>query len=135
VTVTAASTLPPNHAGRRGQRLLYLDIDGCLLVLDRIRSGWRLADHTMSFLTWCVINFECFWLSQRGRTAGDHEGVRRAFRLAAQASVDAPEWNCLDAIRVMPWDTSKAGSIDMRSNFFWIDDAPDEQSLKGGIAR
>ena len=67
---------------RLPRALLFLDIDGVLLVRDKSRFGYRVAAHAGEFLAVAVMHFDTRWLSSRCSFGGDPDETRRAFRLA-----------------------------------------------------
>jgi hypothetical protein len=107
--------------------ILYLDVDGVVLVPDFSRHGYRVADYAEQFLSWAVEHFDARWLSTRCQN-GEAEEVRRAFRLAG-LSANSLTWTAINRIPSATWGTSKAQAIDLQSDFYWIDDNPDQPSV------
>jgi len=100
--------------------LLYLDIDGILLVRRRhsgVYDGFDLAPHCLDFLEWATTRFQCRWLSMRCRT-GFLDGSRRAF-VQAGARISDPRWGVLKLIEPAAWTVEKTEAIDPASDFWW----------------
>jgi hypothetical protein len=108
--------------------LLYLDIDGVLL--RRRHSGmfdaFEIAPDCLDFLEWATSRFQCRWLSSRCR-AGWPDGTRRAFHHAG-APLDDPGWQVLHLIGPALWTANKTEAIDPASDFWWLDDDPNEDA-------
>jgi len=117
---------------------LYLDVDGVVLrrtgtVTARGSTEFEIANGALAFLSWCVENFDCRWL-----TARSHEGeiaeVDRAFRHAVR-SRDMSEQEYAElkvlvgGIPVGRWGAMKAEAFVGEEDFIWVDDNPDEGSL------
>jgi len=117
---------------------LYLDVDGVVLrrtgtVTARGSTEFEIANGALAFLSWCVENFDCRWL-----TARSHEGeiaeVERAFRHAVR-SRDMSEQEYAElkvlvgGIPVARWGAMKAEAFVEEESFIWVDDNPDERSL------
>ncbi len=115
-----------------GRTTLYLDVDGVLL--RRVAAGprgvtVRAADGLAEFLDWAVARFDCVWLSTRDRDGGA-AGVLSAFRAVLGPVAFDTLCPLLSSIRTVPWQgRAKFVGIDFTRPFFWIDDAPDEDSL------
>jgi len=118
---------------------LYLDVDGVVLrrtgtVTARGSTEFEIANSALAFLSWCVENFDCRWL-----TARSHEGeiaeVDRAFRHAVR-SRDMSEQEYAElkvlvgGIPVARWGAMKAEAFVEEESFIWVDDNPDEGSLE-----
>ena len=56
------------------------------------------------------------------------EEAWRALRLGGLPLND-PVWTIVKGIPARSWTNSKVSAIDLLSDFWWIDDRPDEQSL------
>jgi hypothetical protein len=110
-----------------GRPLLYIDVDGVVLARDVSRFGYCVAHYGEEFLVWAVEHFEVRWLSSRCQN-GNVEEVRRAFRLAG-LSANSPSWTTINRIPAATWGSYKFQGIDLQSDFYWIDDNPDQQSL------
>jgi hypothetical protein len=108
--------------------ILYLDVDGVVLVRDSSRHGFRVADYAEEFLTWAVESFDVRWLSTRCQ-GGNVEEVRRAFRLAGLAAT-SPTWASIERIPAIKWGTSKTQAIDIAAEcWWWVDDNPTQDDL------
>jgi hypothetical protein len=113
---------------------LYLDLDG--VILRRTgrtefngRTEFDVAPGAMEFLSWAVDNFDCRWLTVRSHD-GTYDEIERAFRLAIPTTNMAAETK--DLIRsVTPalWGAEKVSGIDLSSDFYWVDDDPDQASV------
>lgn len=115
-----------------GRRRLYLDVDGTLLRRGghaRLRGELAPAGHLRRFLEWATSHFTCVWLTSRNRDGGS-DAIRAVFR---QAIGPGEEWDAVDALlkAVIPsvWTEFKAQAIDFAHPFYWLDDAPEEESL------
>jgi hypothetical protein len=87
---------------------LYFDIDGVLLKRDS-----TLADNAEPFLEWCISNFDCFWSTTRDRVGLD--GIIAAFK----GQLPEP---LIQKIKPTQWLTLKTEAIDLKSNYYLIDD-------------
>lgn len=92
---------------------IYLDIDGVLLHKDgSMPEGLDIfVDHITSKHT-------CYWLTTHCK--GDKETALRY--LARHLPLELI--NKLRAVRPTMWDTLKTEGIDLRSEFFWLEDSP-----------
>lgn len=111
---------------------LYLDVDGTLLRRGghaRLRGDFAPAPHLREFLDFATRHFECVWVTSRNRDGGN-AAIRAIFH---QAIGPGDEADAVDALlcRVAPavWSDFKAQAMDMTQPFFWLDDAPEEESL------
>lgn len=112
---------------------LYLGVEGVLLHRTKrvkgARRGFEMAPYALQFLSWAANGFECFWLTGLNRDGGDHR-IRRAFRIALNMPALPSEFDILfECVRPTVWDTAMAEGIDLGSNFYWIANDPDEDSL------
>lgn len=111
---------------------LYLDIDGVFLlptVSENYDCGWTLAGDAEEFLDWALDAFDCFWLTARDMR-GDRAEIERAFRVSLRAPSLSPFLiNALKHIEPTRWSRTKLTGIDLESNFYWIDDAPDQEAV------
>ena len=111
---------------------LLLDIDGVFLRLPPatsvVRDRYEMVPGALPFLRWATAEFDCAWLSTRCRS-GDPEGAWRAFRLAEGPAISEDDWDTIRSVNALKWTTSKAASIDLESEFFWLDDAPSDDNL------
>lgn len=99
---------------------LFIDIDGVLLGKgDPGDSAIVLAKHAGAFLEFAVEHFMCFWLSTHTQN-GDRSGARKV--LAAHA--DSHVMDIVDKIPAAAWTTLKTEALDLKSDFYWIDDGP-----------
>lgn len=111
---------------------LYIDCDGVIL-----RSGtnsvwnlsWSVAPGAFEFLTWATERFACFWLTARCRDGGIAV-IEHAIRRALPAITLPPTWrDLIRAIPVAKWRSLKTDGIELRSNWWWIDDSPQPEAL------
>jgi hypothetical protein len=111
---------------------LYLDIDGVFLlptVSENYDCRWTLAGDAEEFLDWALDVFDCYWLTARDMR-GDRAEIERAFRESLQ-SLSLPPFltKALKHIEPTRWSRTKLTGIDLESNFYWIDDAPDQEAV------
>jgi hypothetical protein len=99
-------------------KLLYLDVDGVLLgKADPRESQIVLAAGAAEFLTFCIENFTCFWLTSHCRE-GDIEPLLNLFsRYAAAGFIELAR-----KVVPAPWNTLKTEAIDFSADFYWLDD-------------
>ncbi len=112
---------------------LYLGVEGVLLRRTaregRDQTGFELVPGALDFLQWASLEFRCYWLTRLDRSGGAEE-ITKAFRMALGIS-DLPGELELIFAMIQPryWEFAKAEGIDMDSDFKWIDDDPDEESI------
>jgi len=121
------TSLPQNNRSK-----LYLDIDGVFLlptVSEKYDCGWTLAGDAEEFLDWALDACDCFWLTARDMR-GDRAEIERAFRTSL-LSPSLPPFliNALRHIEPTRWSRTKVTGIDLESNFYWVDDAPDQEAV------
>lgn len=92
---------------------IYLDIDGVLLTAKNTRA----ADGVLPFLQFLTKHFDCYWLTTHCK--GD-----------ARIPIDyvkyyiAESESHLEKIKPTNWNTLKTEAIDLKSDFYWLDDCP-----------
>lgn len=114
---------------------LYLDIDG--VILRRTgrrefngRTEFEIANNAYEFMDWCIERFDCYWLTSRSHD-GSYAGIEQAFRFAIPTTnLPIKIKNRIHAIKTAAWPRSKIGGIDLSREFFWLDDDPDDASLR-----
>ena len=93
---------------------LYLDIDGVLLT-TKIPVA---VDGSESFIQFITAHFNCFWLTTHCK--GDSTTV-----ISYLSNYYRPEiLTELKKIHSTNWSTLKTEGINLRSDFFWIEDFP-----------
>jgi len=100
------------------KKILYLDVDGVLLGKNSLNEV-TLAPYAKEFLSFCLENFKCYWLTTHCKD-GEIENVIRQIKEYADDFV-------IGLIRqILPttWETLKTEVIDFTSDFFWVDDSP-----------
>ena len=112
---------------------LYLGVEGVLLHrrdrARRQRRGFEAAPYVLDFLTWAVYGFECYWLTNLDRSGGDTR-IKRAFRVALNLPSPPGELELLfDMVETTFWETCKLEAIDLDSDFKWIENDPDQETL------
>ena len=111
---------------------LYLDIDGVFLIpvaTNNCEYEWSLAEDAEEFLDWALDRFDCFWLTARD-TRGERSEIERAFRVCLDSlSLPAFLTQALRHIEPTRWSHNKVTGIDLDSDFYWIDDAPDKKAV------
>ena len=114
---------------------LYLTVEGVLLHrrdrARRQRRGFEAAPHVLDFLTWAVYGFECYWLTSLDRSGSDTR-IKRASRVALNLPNLPGELELLFfAVQPTAWENSKLEAIDLDSDFRWIENDLDQESLAG----
>jgi hypothetical protein len=114
---------------------LYIDIDGVLLRRTG-RKGFNgstefeIAIGAYEFMDWCIERFDCFWLTTRSHE-GTYVGIEKAFRFAIPTTNLPPEVKArIHAIKPAAWTRAKIEGIDVSEEFLWLDDDPDDSSLR-----
>lgn len=112
---------------------LYLGVEGVLLHrtnrLNRKARGFEAVPHALEFLSWAHLRFECYWLTSLDRGGGNNR-IKRAFRIALNLPSLPGELEFLfEVVNPTVWDMTKVEAIDLDSNFFWIENDPDQESL------
>jgi hypothetical protein len=114
---------------------LYLDIDGVLLRRTgrrefNDRAEFEIATGAYEFMDWCIERFDCFWLTSRSHD-GSYAGIEQAFRFAIPTtSLPIEIKDRIHAIKPAAWPRSKIEGIDVSEEFIWLDDDPDDASLR-----
>ncbi|MCM1142207.1 MAG: hypothetical protein NC453_26860 [Muribaculum sp.] len=92
---------------------IYLDIDGVLLTTKNTRA----AEGVLSFLKFVTAHFDCYWLTTHCK--GDAQPAIN------YVSRYIPNSKCmLSKIKPTNWNTLKTEAIDLKSEFYWLDDYP-----------
>lgn len=100
-----------------GQRL-YIDVDGVLVGKHDPRdTALVLARHAEELLRYSLEHFECFWLTSHCRYGDASRLLRHLKPLATPA-----EYQLLLQIEPTSWQTAKTDAIDLKSEFYWLDD-------------
>ena len=112
---------------------LYLAVENVLLHrrerVKRKRRGFEAAPYVLDFLTWAVYGFECYWLTSLDRSGSDTR-IKRAFRVALNLPNLPGELELLfQAVLPTIWESAKAEAIDLDSDFRWIENDPDQETL------
>jgi len=112
---------------------LCLGVEGVLLHrtnrLNRKARGFEAVPHALEFLSWAHLRFECYWLTSLDRGGGNNR-IKRAFRIALNLPSLPGELEFLfEVVNPTVWDNAKIEGIDLDSNFFWIENDPDQESL------
>jgi hypothetical protein len=98
-------------------KLLYLDIDGVLLGKNEPDSiEVVLARYAKEFLTYCLQNYDCYWLTTHCK-----EKDTTALVNYLREYADRPVIELIKAIKPISWKTLKTEAIDFSSDFYWID--------------
>lgn len=107
---------------------LYIDIDGVLLHAKNA----RVADYAEEFIDYVTANFDCYWLTTHCK--GDAVTAQRY--LAEFFPVEVIKK--LQCIKPTTWDPLKTEAINLKEEFYWLDDYPfnaELDVLKGIIVR
>ena len=112
---------------------LYLGVEGVLLRRtgrdESGKTGFEPLPHALDFLQWASLEFECHWLTRLDRDGGFEE-TERAFKTALGLPERSGELDLLfHLVQPTYWETCKIEGIDLDSDFKWIDDDPDQESL------
>lgn len=101
-------------------RKMYLDIDG-VLVAGSSTFGLEtfIAGHAVEFLSFCLANYECYWLTTHCRD-GDTSHLMAYLGKAS----DRVLLRLSREVKPTSWSTLKTEAIDFESDFYWIDDSP-----------
>lgn len=114
---------------------LYLDLDGVLLRRTgkrgfNDRTEFEVAPNAYEFMDWCIERFDCYWLTSRSHD-GSYAGIERAFRLAIPTTnLPVEVKDRIHAIKPTIWHLAKVEGINTSEDFLWLDDNPDDASLK-----
>ena len=85
--------------------------------------------HALDFLEWAALEFDCHWLTRLDRDGGFEE-TKRAFESALGLPENSGDLDLLfHLVQPTYWESCKLEAIDLDSDFRWIDDDPDEESL------
>ena len=99
-------------------KYLYLDVDGVLLGKnDPGDVEIVLARHAAEFLEYCLGHYECYWLTTHGKEEDAAPVIKQL-----NAYTDGSVRSLIDAVRPTAWKTLKTEAIDLKSDFYWIDD-------------
>ena len=98
---------------------LYIDVDGVILTNIKATPTIVLANYIDKFLTFCLDNFDCYWLTTHCKY-GDTKNVLKYLKSYCDESI----FQKIAKIKPVKWKTLKTEAIDLSSKFFWIDDAP-----------
>ncbi len=99
---------------------LYLDIDGVLLTTKHTRA----APGVEEFIDFAAAHFECYWLTTHCK--GDSApALRYLSQFLQQATIDKLK----NSVQPTNWDTLKTEAIDMKSDFYWLDDQPFQSEI------
>ena len=93
---------------------LYLDIDGVLLTAKHTRPAPGVAE----FVAFITQHFESYWLTTHCK--GDPATALRY--LTAYLPVSSLVQ--LRAVQPTNWDALKTEAIDVRADFYWLEDRP-----------
>ncbi len=112
---------------------LYLGVEGVLLRrIDTDGAGkteFEPLPYALDFLEWAALEFDCHWLTRLDRDGGFEE-TERAFKSALGLPERSGELDLLfHLVQSTYWETCKLEAIDLDSDFRWIDDDPDQESL------
>jgi hypothetical protein len=92
---------------------LYLDVDGVLLTTKNTRA----ADRAEDLIDYALSNYDCYWLTTHCRDGN----CDQVLSLLAQYFPN-DVMGKLKKIKPTKWDTLKTEGIDLKSNFYWLED-------------
>ncbi|MBC6610104.1 hypothetical protein H8B15_04170 [Hymenobacter sp. BT507] len=99
---------------------LYLDIDGVLLTAKNTQA----APGVDTFIDFVTSSFACYWLTTHCK--GDSApALRYLARYLQPATVE----RLRHVVRPTTWDTLKTEAIDVKADFYWLDDQPFQTEL------
>ena len=112
---------------------LYLGVEGVLLrsigTDSAGKNEFEPLPYALNFLEWAVLEFDCHWLTRLDRHGGFEE-IERAFKSALGLPERSGELDLLfHLVQPTYWENCKIEGIDLDSDFRWIDDDPDQESL------
>ena len=108
--------------------IVYLDIDGVLLGVDRDRpSRLALADHALDFLAFVTRHFDVRWLTPacRGDAAAATDHLVRHAKLSDRERLLA----LCERIGTTDYRELRTEALPSGEPFVWIDDAPTDKEL------
>jgi len=98
---------------------LYLDVDGVILGKERPDSPEIVVAHgAVMFLEVCRKYFNCYWLSTHCRDGNIGGMLNMLSRYGSKELVEVAS-----KIPAAKWNVMKTEAIDLKSDFFWIEDA------------
>lgn len=101
---------------------LYIDVDGVLLGKDAKTGIPSIANNSAEFLSFCLKNFDCYWLTTHCR--GDSEIVLNYLRPYSNDAFLA----LASKIKATNFRTFKTEALS--GDFLWIDDQPTAYELQ-----
>ena len=97
---------------------MYIDVDGVLLGKSKCDDPEIvLANYAVEFLEYCLERYSCCWLTTHCK-----EGDIAPVVDYLGPYVDNYGLELLKSINPVKWDVLKTEAIDLKSNFYWIDD-------------
>ncbi len=113
------------YSGNR-KKLLYLDVDGVLLgKKEPSDTQVVLARFARDFIDYCVHHFDCYWLSTHCPDGDATPVVTLLSRYADEMTM-----TLIETIRATSWRKIKIEAIDLKSDFYWIEDQPTSYELE-----
>ncbi len=104
---------------------IYIDIDGVLIGKpDKGSINTCIAPYAEEFLNFCLKNFDCYWLSTHSRH-GELESVLRVFQTYENNNL----LELIKRIKPVKWNVFKTETIDLSSDFYWVDDQPMQSEI------
>jgi len=99
---------------------LYLDIDGVLLTTRHTQAAPGVA----AFVEFITQHFACYWLTTHCK--GDSAPT---LRYLAQFLPLATLELLRQAVQPTNWDALKTEAIDVKADFYWLDDSPFQSEI------
>lgn len=107
--------------------ILYIDVDGVLFGIYG-EYATQLRPNVVGFLTWCMKNFECRWMTAWGQ-AQLYNLFKLLYAPDIAKGIRYYDWRGFKAPRGFSFE--KDDTIELTEDFYWIEDGPVRDKLKG----
>jgi hypothetical protein len=98
---------------------LYLDIDGVLLTAKHTQA----APGVDAFVAFITQHFACRWLTTHCKS-DNAPALRYLAKFLEPATLEM-----LRQVQPTTWDTLKTEAIDIKADFYWLDDSPFQSEI------